>query len=114
MIKKSGGNSYYRASPILKMSASDNNITSDLIESMRVNIREQLEAESVEVMDLSGNGRHVAIKVVSEKFEGKFKKGQTVFFVADKWDIVCDALGALRLKLGEELSLYDKKEFNFK
>merc|ERR1712216_1068929 len=71
MIKKSGGNSYYRASPILKMSASDNNITSDLIESMRVNIREQLEAESVEVMDLSGNGRHVAIKVVSEKFEGK-------------------------------------------
>ena len=71
MIKKTGGNSYYRASPILKMSASDNNITSDLIESMRVNIREQLEAESVEVMDLSGNGRHVAIKVVSEKFEGK-------------------------------------------
>ena len=71
MIKKSGGNSYYRASPILKMSASDNNITSDLIDSMRVNIREQLEAESVEVMDLSGNGRHVTIKVVSEKFEGK-------------------------------------------
>ena len=71
MIKKTGGNSYYRASPILKMSASDNNITSDLVESMRVNIREQLEAESVEVMDLSGNGRHVAIKVVSEKFEGK-------------------------------------------
>ena len=71
MIKKSGGNSYYRASPILKMSASDNKITSDLIESMRVNIREQLEAETVEVMDLSGNGRHVAIKVVSEKFEGK-------------------------------------------
>ena len=61
----------YRTSPILRMSASDNNITADLIESMRVNIREQLEAETVEVMDLSGNGRHVAIKVVSEKFEGK-------------------------------------------
>lgn len=64
--------SYYsRASPIMRMSASDNNITADLIESMRTNIREQLEAETVEVMDLSGNGRHVAIKVVSEKFEGK-------------------------------------------
>ena len=36
-----------------------------------MNIREQLEAETVEVMDLSGNGRHVAIKVVSENFEGK-------------------------------------------
>merc|ERR1712097_37212 len=48
----------YRTSPILRMSASDNNITADLIESMRVNIREQLEAETVEVMDLSGNGRH--------------------------------------------------------
>ena len=72
MVKTGNRCSYYsRASPIMRMSASDNNITADLIESMRTNIREQLEAETVEVMDLSGNGRHVAIKVVSEKFEGK-------------------------------------------
>jgi stress-induced morphogen len=62
---------YYRDSSILRMSAADNNITGELIESMKANIKQALEAESVEVMDLSGNGRHVAIKCVSTMFEGK-------------------------------------------
>ena len=52
-------------------SAADNNITTELIESMKTNIKEALEAENVEVSDLSGNAKHVAIKVVSELFEGK-------------------------------------------
>ncbi|MEQ1438271.1 aspartate--tRNA ligase [Fontimonas sp. SYSU GA230001] len=31
--------------------------------------------------------------------------GDVIFFGADKWKIVCDALGALRLKLGHDLGL---------
>ncbi|MEC9364506.1 MAG: aspartate--tRNA ligase [Pseudomonadota bacterium] len=31
--------------------------------------------------------------------------GDVIFFGADKWRVVCDALGALRLKLGNELGL---------
>jgi aspartyl-tRNA synthetase len=31
--------------------------------------------------------------------------GDVIFFGADKWKIVCDALGALRLKLGNDLGL---------
>jgi stress-induced morphogen len=48
-----------------------NNITSALMEQMREKIAEGLEAQSVDVNDLSGNGRHVSIKVVSQAFEGK-------------------------------------------
>ena len=48
-----------------------NNITSALMEQMREKISEGLEAQSVDVNDLSGNGRHVSIKVVSQAFEGK-------------------------------------------
>ncbi|SFF45323.1 aspartyl-tRNA synthetase [Fontimonas thermophila] len=33
------------------------------------------------------------------------RDGDVIFFGADKWKIVCDALGALRLKLGHDLGL---------
>ena len=39
--------------------------------------------------------------------------GDLLFFVADKANIVADALGALRLKLGKELDLIDESKFNF-
>ncbi len=39
--------------------------------------------------------------------------GDLLFFVADKPNVVADALGALRLKLGKELELIDESAFNF-
>ncbi|RFB17643.1 aspartate--tRNA ligase [Bacillus sp. HNG] len=39
--------------------------------------------------------------------------GDLLFFVADKPNVVADALGALRLKLGKELELIDESKFNF-
>mmetsp|Transcript_13782 Transcript_13782/g.22543 ORF Transcript_13782/g.22543 Transcript_13782/m.22543 type:complete len:158 (-) Transcript_13782:1388-1861(-) len=42
-----------------------------LIEQMTTKIREGLGAELVDVVDNSGNARHISIKVVSQAFEGK-------------------------------------------
>ncbi|MEK3853024.1 aspartate--tRNA ligase [Cytobacillus sp. FSL H8-0458] len=39
--------------------------------------------------------------------------GDLLLFVADKKNVVADALGALRLKLGKELELIDHSKFNF-
>ncbi|MBS4173656.1 aspartate--tRNA ligase [Bacillus sp. FJAT-49736] len=39
--------------------------------------------------------------------------GDLLLFVADKKSVVADALGALRLKLGKDLSLIDQSKFNF-
>jgi aspartyl-tRNA synthetase len=39
--------------------------------------------------------------------------GDLLLFVADKKNIVADALGALRLKLGKDLKLIDETKFNF-
>ncbi len=39
--------------------------------------------------------------------------GDFLLFVADKKNVVADALGALRLKLGKELDLIDQSKFNF-
>ena len=41
------------------------------------------------------------------------EKGDLVFFAADKNTIVWNVLGALRLRLGEELGLIDHDKFNF-
>ncbi|MEH7178876.1 aspartate--tRNA ligase [Neobacillus vireti] len=40
-------------------------------------------------------------------------EGDLLLFVADKKNVVADALGALRLKLGKELGLIDQSKFNF-
>ncbi|XP_010453957.1 PREDICTED: protein BOLA4, chloroplastic/mitochondrial [Camelina sativa] len=42
-----------------------------LMQSMEQKIKEQLNAESVTVTDMSGDGRHVCINVVSSAFEGQ-------------------------------------------
>ncbi|KAL1195480.1 Protein BOLA4, chloroplastic/mitochondrial [Cardamine amara subsp. amara] len=42
-----------------------------LMQSMENKIKEQLNAESVSVKDMSGDGRHVCINVVSSAFEGQ-------------------------------------------
>lgn len=41
------------------------------------------------------------------------KNGDLLLFVADKVNIVADALGALRSKLGKDLGLIDQSKFNF-
>ncbi|CAH9143026.1 unnamed protein product [Cuscuta epithymum] len=46
-------------------------IDSPLMQSMENKIKEQLNAESVAVNDISGDGRHVRIDVVSSAFEGQ-------------------------------------------
>ncbi|MDQ0858261.1 aspartate--tRNA ligase [Bacillus sp. V2I10] len=50
----------------------------------------------------------VSLKTVSEA-----EPGDLLLFVADKKQVVADALGALRLKLGKELGLIDESKFNF-
>ncbi|MCH1627666.1 aspartate--tRNA ligase [Fredinandcohnia quinoae] len=39
--------------------------------------------------------------------------GDLLLFVADKRNVVADALGALRMRLGKELELIDQSKFNF-
>ena len=41
------------------------------------------------------------------------KQGDLVVFAADKFKVVCDALGALRLKFADELNLLDKSDYKF-
>ncbi|GKU81397.1 aspartate--tRNA ligase [Niallia sp. NCCP-28] len=41
------------------------------------------------------------------------ESGDLLLFVADKTNVVADALGALRLKLAKELGLIDETKFNF-
>ena len=41
------------------------------------------------------------------------KQGDLVVFAADKFKVVCDVLGALRLKFAEELNLLDKSQYRF-
>lgn len=48
---------------------------------------------------------------IIEKAEAR--NGDLLLFVADKTSVVYDSLGALRLKLGEELDLIDESKFNF-
>jgi len=41
------------------------------------------------------------------------KSGDMIFMVADSGDVACEALGALRLKIGRKKGLIDEKKFNF-
>lgn len=41
------------------------------MQALETKIKEQLEADTVTVVDTSGDGRHVCIDVVSKVFEGK-------------------------------------------
>ena len=46
-------------------------MTSDLMQSMKEKIQAKLEADSVSVVDQSGDGQHVNISVVSQAFQDK-------------------------------------------
>ena len=51
------------------------------------------------------------MKAIIEKTEAK--QGDVILIVADKLKVVRAALGALRLRVGKELNLYNKNEFKF-
>ncbi|WP_177162416.1 aspartate--tRNA ligase [uncultured Fusobacterium sp.] len=51
------------------------------------------------------------MKAIIEKTEAK--QGDVILIVADKLKVVRAALGALRLRVGKELNLYNKDEFKF-
>lgn len=59
------------------------------------------------------------IKFFTEEEQAKMletagaKTGDLIMFVADKKQVVADALGALRLKLGKELGMIDESTYNF-
>lgn len=46
-------------------------VSKELMESMKSKIAEALQTENVSVKDLSGDGRHVSIDVISSLFEGQ-------------------------------------------
>ena len=52
-------------------------------------------------------GDEIANKIVEET---EAKEGDIIFFGADQWRTVCDALGAVRNECGEKLGLKDKKK----
>lgn len=52
-------------------SSTQGQMSSELINSMRSKIQEALSAESVEVVDVEGDGQHVTINVISSTFEGE-------------------------------------------
>lgn len=56
-------------------------VSRELIERMKGSITAALDAESVNITDTYGDGRHVSIDVVSPQFEGKtsVKRQQAVY-----------------------------------
>ncbi len=52
-------------------------------------------------------GETLAKKIVTET---KAKKGDIIFFGADKWEVVCEALGVVRDECGKRLGLKDLKK----
>ena len=51
------------------------------------------------------------MKVLIEAMNGE--PGDLLVFAADRFKVVCAALGAIRLEMGEQLGLYDKNELCF-
>ncbi len=60
-----------RASAAAEGGAAAGQVSAELMESMRSKIADALEAQTVEVADVYGDGRHVSISVVASAFEGK-------------------------------------------
>lgn len=52
-------------------SSTQGQMSTELIDSMKNKIQEALSAESVEVVDVEGDGQHVTINVISSSFEGE-------------------------------------------
>ncbi len=73
--------------------------------SMKAKITEALEADKVDVVDVSGDGRHVSIDVVSKLFEGQSSmKRQRMVYKAIWLELqdVVHAVDAMTTKTPEE------------
>lgn len=75
--------------------APDSQITAKLMESMRTKIESELEAQVVRVADVSGDGRHVNIDVVSNAFEGKSSVARQRMVYKAIWQELQDVVHAV-------------------
>lgn len=75
--------------------APDSQITAKLMESMRTKIETALEAKAVRVADVSGDGRHVNIDVVSDAFEGKSSVARQRMVYKAIWEELQDVVHAV-------------------
>lgn len=65
------------------------------MESMRTKIETALEAKAVRVADVSGDGRHVNIDVVSDAFEGKSSVARQRMVYKAIWEELQDVVHAV-------------------
>ncbi|EPS58342.1 hypothetical protein M569_16474, partial [Genlisea aurea] len=68
---------------------------SPLTESMKNKIKEHLDAENVVVKDVSGDGRHVSIEVISAAFEGKSAVNRQRMVYKAIWEELQDRVHAV-------------------
>ncbi|KAI3437570.1 hypothetical protein D9Q98_000023 [Chlorella vulgaris] len=90
-----------------RSSSMDNSISSSLMEQMRSKIEAALKAESVQVEDMQGDGRHVEIVVVSKEFEGKSAVNRQRMVYKAIWEELQEqvhAVDAMVTKTPEEAS----------
>lgn len=76
-------------------STPEGQITSELINSMRLKISDALKTDNVQVNDVQGDGRHVEIVVVSKEFEGKTAVNRQRMVYKAIWEELSDAVHAV-------------------
>ena len=78
------------------MMSQEGQIQSELMESMRAKIQTALDAQSVSVSDVQGDGRHVEIVVVSNQFEGQNSVNRQRMVYKAIWEELQDVVHAVR------------------
>lgn len=87
----------HRPRTTLVMASQEGQIQSELMESMRSKIQTALDAQSVSVSDVQGDGRHVEIVVVSSQFEGQNSVNRQRMVYKAIWEELQDVVHAVRL-----------------
>ncbi len=80
----------------VRMMSEEGQIQSELMESMRAKIQTALDAQSVSVSDVQGDGRHVEIVVVSNQFEGQNSVNRQRMVYKAIWEELQDVVHAVR------------------
>ena len=80
----------------VRMMSQEGQIQSELMESMRAKIQTALDAQSVSVSDVQGDGRHVEIVVVSNQFEGQNSVNRQRMVYKAIWEELQDVVHAVR------------------
>lgn len=71
----------------------------------------KVEADGSLASPIAKNFSAEVLKQISDRLQAN--PGDLLLFVADKWEVTCKALAALRRKMGAELKLYDDKAMHF-